>query len=360
MDKTTSTRLQLLQEFAFQTSSMSRLDLYRKIENAERILYEWNKYSIDYMIENSIDPRLPRNLGGYGVWPGAGHKRNWNSITTDHLKNITFLMRYVPDAVPVYLKKIGKLTDRTRVTKKGRAPRLYRDGEYKVPRKAFKEALHHALGFIDMLCTTRETETRHYVEITESVRSYVKLIRKTCLDICSNDSKDYKSPDIILHDYISRMIELPDLRKKRFRNINFTEVYPHYDPKMIVDATLKVYKLYQLYYTSRNWTPTLIRRECNGYDWFLCQQAVDFDPREIGISYADYRDYLILQAQSEEFSKQNSAESGMSVEIKIDRSFAKTTKNSLLDMYDENLAWAQVGQPVSKSSVEALRDLDNL
>jgi len=360
MDKTTSTRSQLLQEFAHQTSSMSRLDLYRKIENAERILYEWNKLSIDYMIENSIDPRLPRNLGGYEVWPGAGHKRNWNSVTTDHLKNITFLMRYVPEAVPVYLKRIGKLTNRTRVTKTGRAPRLYRDGEYLVPRKAFKEALHHALGFIDMLCTKVETETRHYVEITESVRSYVTLIRKTCLDICSNDNKDYKSPDVILHDHISRMIELPKLKSKRFRNIDFIEVYPHYDPKMIVDATLKVYKLYQLYYTSRNWTPTLVRRECNSYDWFLCQQAVDFDPRKIGISYTDYRDYLVLQAQSDDFSKRISEERGTSADIKIDRSTAKSTKNSLTDMYDENLAWAQVGYPVSKTSVEALREIDNL
>jgi len=172
MERAPAIRQQMLNEFS--TFNVDRLNLYRMIENAEKILYWNNITAIEYMIENSIDPRLPVALGGQNIWKDV--PKPIGTITRRHLTNLRFLHTYSRSYFPVYVKLIRKASQRVRaVEKTEKSAKLYKPGPYPVKRETFKRLMYRLLGFVDAMKPLPPTEELSYRGIADEVRACVNL-----------------------------------------------------------------------------------------------------------------------------------------------------------------------------------------
>jgi hypothetical protein len=145
------------------------------IERAEQILYLNNKKSIDRMIKHGLDPRLPPSLGGYGIF---GPKQDINKVTHRHLRVCTFLARFWHERLIIYMKKLRKITSRTRVKRKGKKPKnLLEDhkGENVVNYRWAKDLLFRYAGFAHFLFEETSTEIVSDLTVTSEVVPFVNL-----------------------------------------------------------------------------------------------------------------------------------------------------------------------------------------
>lgn len=172
MERASSIRIQMLSEFKGR-SGIDSLHLYRMIENAEMLLYMLNKKAIDYMIENSIDPRLPPQLGGCGVWKGI--KTPMNDLTQAYLCLLEYYHTQAPEYFPRFVKRIKKIALRFRKPQKQTAPKIWEDGHIPVPRKEIKEISHNLFGFLTALSTDTRTSEVGYMQVASELRAFISV-----------------------------------------------------------------------------------------------------------------------------------------------------------------------------------------
>jgi hypothetical protein len=180
MDRASSIRTSLTNEFkswtteAWDPQGNARRYLYRIIENAEEIFYYNNKKSIDLMIENSLDPRLDIELGGYGVWKGL--QTPHNELTLEYLRLLTYLSKYERQLLPRFVKKCRTQSARHRVSRSlGKTKQIVKPGSYEIPRKKFKELYYSLLGWIDQLEDETSVNTVSAAQVANDLRTTIRL-----------------------------------------------------------------------------------------------------------------------------------------------------------------------------------------
>jgi predicted ester cyclase len=179
MERATSIRTQMINEFGGWTYSLEmKRHLYRIIENAEEIFYYNNKKSIDFMVKNSIDPRLEQSLGGCGVWKGI--QTGYNELTMEHLKVLTYLAKYNRQLLPKYVKHVRKCAVRNRVSRSlGRTKQIVKPGINEIPRKEFKELYFSLLGWVDQLADETAVDVVKKETVAYDLQSIIRLWANT-------------------------------------------------------------------------------------------------------------------------------------------------------------------------------------
>lgn len=184
MERAASIRIQLLKEFnSWTTESRDpsrevRRHLYRIIENAEEILYYNNKKGINWMIYNSLDPRLEPQLGGCGVWKGI--QAPFSELTLEHLRVLTYLSKYERCLLPKYVKQVHRFAMRHRVSRPpGRTKQIVKPGPYEIPRCEFKELYYSLLGWVDQLEDETSIEIVRKETVAHDVSALVHLWSRT-------------------------------------------------------------------------------------------------------------------------------------------------------------------------------------
>jgi len=174
MERSTSIRTQMLAEYRHKSGVLPNF-LYRMIQNAEKILYWNNQSDIDWFISNSIDPRLPKQLGGYEISPT--NRQDINLVTWRHLVNLTYLRNHYADYLPKYVKHIRAAANRFRNKKTDtREIKLYKEGPYFVARKDYKEFLYMRFGFIAMLQSSSQVEEVSSRAVAQDLNGEVNMV----------------------------------------------------------------------------------------------------------------------------------------------------------------------------------------
>jgi hypothetical protein len=174
MDTCTSLRTQMTKEY-YQERGRRSLKVYEAVENAQEVFVTIHWKGIMYMYENSIDPRLPRELGGYGLTTYQ-LPNTTNKVTRRHLKVLSWLGENNQYLAYKYGKKIRKLVKRNRTVTKYKWKRKFlyeHPGEVMVKVAEAKKLLNGYVGWISAIDSQTETTIVTGQQISAEVRSYV-------------------------------------------------------------------------------------------------------------------------------------------------------------------------------------------
>jgi len=181
MEKSTAIRTQLKADFG-DKHGVDKWDLWTLIETGERILLQNNLYSITRYASISIDPRLPRRLGGFSI--SCDLNVEYSETTIQHLRLVAFYHKYNRDMLPLYVKGLRKRLTRFRIVPKkdwlgreipSRTRKFYEPGRYRIPRKLFKDVINRLLGFVNMMDEQHEVREVDAMTVASDVASYVSM-----------------------------------------------------------------------------------------------------------------------------------------------------------------------------------------
>jgi hypothetical protein len=174
MDTYTSTRTQLIKE-NFRESRVRKEMLYDIIENAETVSAILNRNAIHFMYRNSIDPRLPKSLGGYEITPRALPEET-TKLTRRHFRNLCFLTKLSHKAAYKYGKKIRKMAKNTEVIRHEPYHRKWlseNSGDIPIEKSRIKRLLNHNVSWINSIESKTEVKQRNGETIANEISSYV-------------------------------------------------------------------------------------------------------------------------------------------------------------------------------------------
>jgi hypothetical protein len=172
MERSPSIKTQLINEF-MKKSNVDRLDLWRLIEKAQSLLYYNNVSNIKRYASISIDPRLPRKIGGLDVWRQAECELSYTTMM--HLRLVIFYAKHMPEQLPTYVKNIRKRLNRFRTIREDKAKlKWYRPGPFEVNRKEYKELIYSLAGLFLMIDTKLSVEEVDFNTAAHETAEYIK------------------------------------------------------------------------------------------------------------------------------------------------------------------------------------------